>query len=76
MKAFNAQAVPPQFQDGSRRDAQAGEKEVPLEGGLAGTHGAFYYLGYPTAAGSGSGNGLGILFAPECSDGVAPVTAL
>jgi len=74
--AFNAPAVPHQLQQGFWRGAQAGVKEVPLEGGLAGTLAADDQFDDPAAAGPVLSDEVRSLFGPECPGGVAPVTVL
>lgn len=74
--AFNAPSVPHQFQQGFWRGAQAGEKEVSLEGGLAGTLANDDQFDDPTAADPGLADVLRCLFGPEGPGGVAPVTML
>ena len=74
--AFNAPAVPHQLQQRFWRCAQAGEKEMPLEGGLAGTLAADDQFDDPAAAGPGLSDEVRSLFGPECPGGVAPVTVL
>jgi hypothetical protein len=56
--------------------AQADEKEVALEGGLAGTLAADYQLDDPAAARPGRGDEVTGLFSPECPGGVPPATVL
>ena len=74
--AFNAPAVPHQFQQGFWRGAQAGEEEVPLEGGLAGTLAADDQFDDPATAGPGLSDEVRSLSGPEGPGGVAPVTVL
>lgn len=74
--AFNAPAVPHQLQQGFCRCAQAGEKQVSLEGGLAVTLSADHQLDDPTAAGPVLGDEGRSLFGPEVPGGVAAVTVL
>jgi hypothetical protein len=58
------------------RGAQAGEEEVTLEGGLAGTLAADDQFDDPASAGPGLGDEVRSLFGPECPGGVVPVTVL
>jgi hypothetical protein len=74
--AFNAPSVPHQFQQGCWRGAQAGEKEVSLEAGLAGTLANDDQFDDPAAADPGLADVLRGLFGPEGPGGFAPVTML
>lgn len=74
--AFDAPSLPHQLQQGFWRGAQAGEKEVPLEGRLAGTLATDDKLENPAAAGPVLGDDLRSRSGPECPGGVASVTAL
>lgn len=74
--AFNSPAVPHQLQQRFWRGAKAGEKEVPLEGGLAGTISADDQFDDPAAAMPGLGDDVRSLFCPQCPGGVAPVTVI
>lgn len=58
------------------RGAQADEKEVAMEGGLAGTLAADDQLDDPAAARPGRGDEVTSLFSPVCSGGVPPATVL
>ena len=74
--AFNAPAVPHQLQQRFWRSAQAGEEEVPLEGGLAGTLAADDQFDDQAAAGPGLGDAVRRLLGPEGPGGVASVSLL
>ena len=74
--AFNAPAVPHQLQQSSGRGAQAREKEVLLEGGLAVTLAADDQFDDPAASRPGADNELGRLFGPEGPSGISSVTSL
>ena len=74
--AFNAPTVPHQFQQGFWSGAQAGEEEVPLEGGLASTLAFDDQFDDPAAAVPVPGDEVRSLFGPEGPGSVAPVTAL
>ena len=74
--ASNAPAVPHQLQQGFWRGSQAGEKEVPLQGGLAGTLAADDQFDDPAAAGPGLADEVRSLSGPEGPGGVATMTAL
>ena len=65
--AFNAPAVPHLLQLRFWRDAQADEKEVALEGGLADTLAADDQFDDPAAARPGLGDEVRSLFGPELS---------
>ena len=74
--AFNAPAVPHQLQQSFGRGAQAREKEVPLEGGLAVTLAADDQFDDPAATRPGADNELGRLFGREGPSGISSVTSL
>ena len=74
--AFKAPAVPHQLQQSFGRGAQAREKEVPLEGGLAVTLAADDQFDDPAAAVPVPGDEVWSLFGPEGPVSVAPVTVL
>jgi len=73
--AFNAPAVPHQLQQGFWRGAQAGEKKVPLEGGLAMTLATDDKFNNPATAGPGLVDEVRSLFGPEYPGGVASMAA-